>query len=181
MANAFYTLPLIPRPFASGGQAQAPIPENATGTNRASWQEGWPEITSTPVSEGGRPPVRLDFNGAIQALSAFAYALQNGQYFTFNQAVSDKIGGYPKGAVLWASVNGQPAYLVASVMDNNTNSNLTDTTAWQPLTINPYGFAMLGTLTDVQAAQVRNIAIVEEEPETGIDGTIYAIIESSGE
>lgn len=177
MANAFYTLPLIPRPFASGGQAQAPIPEDATGTNRASWQEGWPEITSTPVAEGGRPPVRLDFNGAIQALSAFTYALQNGQYFTFNQAVSDKIGGYPKGAILWAVVNGVPSYLVASVVDNNTNSNLQDLSAWQPITINPYGFAMLGTLTDQMAAQVRNIQIVTSEPSTGVDGTIYGIIE----
>lgn len=174
----FITLPLIPRPWASGGQTQEPIPENATGTNRASYQEGWPEITATPISEGGIPPNRLDFNGLGTLVTTYLYALQMGQYTTYDSAVANKIGGYPKGAILWYIANGVPVYLVQSLIANNTNSNLTDTTAWQPLTISPMGMAMLGTLTDVQAAQLRNIEIVEEEPTTGVDGTIYAIIEN---
>lgn len=178
MAQAFITLPLIPRPFADGGDKQAPIPSAATGTNRASFQEGWPTITSTPVSEGGIPPNRLDFNGLGYLLSIYAYAMQQGQTVTFDADVSNQIGGYPKGAVLWYIVNGIPQYLVASLVDNNTTANLTDTTKWQPITINPAGFAMLGTLANQSAAQVRNIEIVTSEPTTGVDGTIYAVIES---
>lgn len=177
MAN-FLTLPLIPRPWASGGQAQIPIPNDSTGTNRASFQDGWSEITSTPISEGGIPPNRLDFNGLGYIATAYAYAYQQGQYVTFDTTVANQIGGYPQGAILWYVNNGVPQYLVQSLVANNVTSDLTDTTKWQPLTINPLGFAMLGTLADQSAAQIRNIEIVEEEPETGVDGTIYAIIES---
>lgn len=172
-------LATIPRPFASGGQANV-LPTSSQGADSplASWQDGWPEITSKPVTEGGKPPHRKDFNGLGLVLSQYAYAQQTGQYITFSQEVSDAIGGYPKGAVLWALVNNVPSYLVVSVVDNNTNSNLQDASAWKAVTVNPYGFAMLGTLSDQNAAQVRNIQIVDQEPETGVDGTIYAITES---
>ena len=39
------------------------------------------------------------------------------------------------------------------------------------------GGAMTGTLSDVSAAQVRNIVILSEEQDTGVDGTIYMVIE----
>lgn len=174
----FLTLPIIPRPWASGGQTQDPIPADATGTNRASFQEGWPEITSTPIADGGIPPNRLDFNGLGTLLTSYAYAWQQGQFVTFDEKVSNAIAGYPKGAVLWYVVNGAPQYLVQSLVANNTNSNLADTSVWQPLTISPMGMAMLGTLANQSAAQLRNIQIVDAEPTTGVNGTIYAIIES---
>lgn len=178
MANSFVTLPLIPRIFASGGTTQDPIPETvAEGSNRASYQMGWSEVTSKPIDEGGIPPNRLDFNGLGTLLTTYLYALQNGQYITFDSAVSNKIGGYPLGAILWYVDNGTPKYMVRSLVANNTTSDLTDTTKWQPVTLNPTGFAMLGTLTNQNAAQVRNIEIVNSEPSTGVDGTIYAIAE----
>lgn len=173
----FITLPVIPRPWASGGQTQDPIPENATGTNRASFQEGWPEITSVAIADGGIPPNRLDFNGLGTLLTLYGYAFQMGQYVTYNSTVANKIGGYPKGAVLWYVENGAPRYLVQSLIANNINPTLTDTSAWQPLTISPMGMAMLGTLSDQSAAQVRNIQIVNSEPATGVNGTIYCIAE----
>lgn len=176
--GSFITLPLIPRIFASGGQTQNPIPENATGTNRASFQEGWPTVTSTPIADGGIPPNRLDFNGLGTLLTAYAYALQQGQYTTFDSTVSTKIGGYPQNAVLWYVSSGVPKYLVRSKVANNTQSDLTDTTYWEPLTISPLGMAMIGTLSDQNAAQIRNIEIVNSEPATGVDGTIYCLLAS---
>lgn len=173
----FLTLPVIPRPFASGGDYQAPIPDDSTGTNRASFQDGWPEITSTPIADGGLPPSRLDFNGLGNLLTAYAFAMQQGQYITYSAAVAQKIGGYPKGAILWYIKENVPQYLVQSLIPNNNNADLTDTAVWQPLTINPMGMAMLGTLLDPLAAQLRNIEIVEEAPTTGVDGTIYCTIE----
>lgn len=173
----FITLPLIPRIWASGGQTQSPIPEQSTGTNRASYQDGFPSVTSTPIADGGIPPNRLDFNGMGTIFTAYAYAMQQGQYTTFDSSVSSKIGGYPLGAVLWYVDNGVPKYLVQSLVANNTTSDLTDTTKWQPLTLNPMGMAMLGTLSNQSSAQVRNIEIVNSEPSTGADGTIYCIAE----
>lgn len=178
MADKFEDLPVIPQPWAGGGQRQDPIPPDATGTNRASYQEGWPEITSTPISQGGIPPNRLDFNGLGNLVTLYLYAFQKGQYITYSSEVVNKIGGYPKGSILWYVANGVPQYLVQSLVNNNMNSNLADTTAWQPLTISPMGMAMLGTLSDVMAPQLRNIQIVNQEPATGVNGTIYGIIES---
>ena len=159
--GAFITLPLIPRIWASGGQTQNPIPEQSTDSNRASFQDGFPAVTSTPIADGGIPPNRLDFNGMGTIFTAYAYAIQQGQYTTFDSSVSAKIGGYPLGAILWYVDNGTPKYLVQSLVANNTTSDLTDTTKWQPLTINPTGMAMLGTLSNQSAAQIRNIEIVK--------------------
>lgn len=46
-----------------------------------------------------------------------------------------------------------------------------------PNTISKSGDAMTGTLSDISAAQVRNIVILTEEQDTGVDGTIYMVIE----
>ena len=170
-------LTLIPSLWASGGQKKQIPATQPTAANGASCQYGFPEITSTDVADGGIPPVRMDFNGILSILSEYANAIQSGHYVTFDSDVSAAIGGYPKGALLWYIQNGVPRYLVASKKDNNTNSTLTNTSAWQPVSISPYGFAMLGTLVNQSAAQIRNIAIVNSEPGTGVNGTIYAIVE----
>lgn len=179
MANNFIVLPVIPRLWASGGETQNPIPENSTGTNRASYQDGFPAITSEAIADGGIPPNRLDFNGMGTIFTAYAYAFQMGQYTTFNSAVSTKIGGYPLGAILWYVDNGVPQYLVQSLVANNTTSDLTDTTKWQPLTLNPMGCAMLGHLSNINTGQVRNIEFVTQEPDSGVDGVIYAILKNA--
>lgn len=181
MAQNFLTLPIIPQPFANGG-SHADFPNNATGTNRASFQEGWGEITSTPISDGGVPPNRLDFNGLGYIATAFAFALQQGKFWSFDVNVANAIGGYPKGAVLWVKDSaGMPLYMVQSLIANNTYNFLTtpsyiDGVKWQKISINPLGDSMVGTLDDVNVPQIRNIAIVGQEPETGVNGTIYAIL-----
>lgn len=186
MAQNFLTLPIIPQPFANGG-SHADIPNDATMTNRASYQEGFPEKTSLPITDDpsttGIPPNRLDFNGLGYIATAFAFALQQGKFWSFDVNVANAIGGYPKGAVLWVKDSvGMPLYMVQSLIANNTYNFLTtpsyiDGEKWQKISINPLGDSMIGTLDDVNAPQIRNIEIVETEPETGVDGTIYAIVE----
>lgn len=182
MANSFVVLPIIPQPFAGGG-SRATIPDGATGTNRASFQEGWGDITSKPIADGGIPPNRLDFNGLGYLATVFAFAWQQGKFWTFEQDVSNAIGGYPKGAVLWVKdANGLPLYMVQSLIANNTYNFVStpsyiDNAKWRKLSLNPLGDAMIGTLSDVKVAQLRNIEIVDEEPSTGVDGAIYMIAE----
>ena len=179
MAGSITTLPTIAQPFANGGQ-RADIPNSATGTNRASMQEGWNSITSTPIDEGGVPANRSDFNGLGYLATLPLFFLKQGGFMTYNSDQSSALGGYPKGAILWV-VDGQsrPLYLVRSLVANNTvNPNTTvDGINWEKITVNPNGDQMLGTLSDVSAAQLRNIQIVTEEPTTGVNGVIYAIIE----
>lgn len=176
MASSFQTLPKIQQPFANGGQ-KADIPNNATGTNRASMTEGWNSITSTPIDQGGVPPNRLDFNGLGYMATVLLYFMQQGGFVQYDSTISGYIGGYPKGAILWVVSNGVPQYAVRSTINNNTNNPASNMTGWEKLTINPSGDAMTGTLSNVNSAQIRNIEFVTSEPSTGVDGTIYAIIE----
>ena len=178
MATSFISLPLIPRPFAQGG-SRADIPNSVdAGSNRASWTKGWDTITSTPIAQGGIPANRLDFNGVLNALSKYAYTLQEGRYWTFDQSFCNVIGGYPKGALLWQVVDGSPRMLVMSRTNNNTDSNLNNVTNWLPMFIRPYGGAQMDTYyNDIYTQQIRNVALVTEEPSTGKNGTIYMVIE----
>ncbi len=110
------------KPFASQGDKNT-IPVDATGTQAASLQEGFPPITSTPISQGGIPPERKDFNGLGYLLSNLYFYLQNGGQFTFDKDVSDAIGGYPEGAILnFTDTLTGDSYRVRSLIPNNTHN-----------------------------------------------------------
>lgn len=134
MATSNTTPVVIPQPIAAQATSENinSIPNGATGTNRASFQEGFPAITRMPVIENplptqvsGLPPKQQDFNGLFNAVSQHNFFAQNGGLYSFNQAVSDAIGGYPQGALLWAIVGGKPS-AVYSLIANNTFNFLTN-------------------------------------------------------
>lgn len=111
---------VLQQPFAAQGDKNT-IPNAATGTNKASLQEGFPPITGQPINQGGIPPERADFNGAMNLNSQFYFAFQNGWLPTFSQDVSDAIGGYPQGAVLWLFDTENNVYTpLLSLVGNNT-------------------------------------------------------------
>ena len=111
---------VLEQPFAAQGDKNT-IPNAATGTNKASLQEGFPPITGHPINQGGIPPERADFNGAMNLNSQFYFAFQNGWWPTFSQEVSDAIGGYPQGAVLWLFDMANKVYTpLLSLVGNNT-------------------------------------------------------------
>ena len=111
---------VLAQPFCAQGDKNT-IPNAATGSNLASLQEGFPAITELPASQGGIPPERQDFNGAMNLNSQFYFAFQNGWWPTFTQEVSDAIGGYPQGAVLWLFDTENKVYTpLLSLVGNNT-------------------------------------------------------------
>ena len=114
---------VLQQPFAAQGDKNT-IPNAATGTNKASLQEGFPPITGQPINQGGIPPERQDFNGAMNLNSQFYFAFQNGWLPTFSQDVSDAIGGYPQGAVLWYQ-SSDGLQILQSAIPNNTNNFIT--------------------------------------------------------
>lgn len=77
---------LFPRPFANNGTYQL-IPDDKATDGRASFKEGFPVETQLPLSQGGIAPNRLDFNGALYMLSAFAFWQQSGGLWAFNEAL----------------------------------------------------------------------------------------------
>lgn len=124
----------ISQPIANQG-TKFNIPEEATGSELASIAEGFPDITMKALEDGGKPPRGQDCNGMFYLSTDQRVFLQNGGLITFNQDVSDTIGGYPSGAVL-CYVTDEKLSFVKSLIDDNTNNFVTnpeyiDDTHWK--------------------------------------------------
>jgi len=124
------------------------IPLNASGgrVNEASWNGGFPSITTLPVGSGGKPPSGLDFNGIFNVLSNSIFNSQCG--YNINEYNSDwatAVGGYPKGAIVWyPSGNDVDKKPYVSLIDNNLSEP--NTSSWKiagevPQTIGVLGYA----------------------------------------
>lgn len=90
--------------------------------------DGFLPITSEDLDEGGIAPERKNFNAMFYLATDQRNYIQNGGLITFNQDVSDEIGGYPQGAVLdYIDVNNE-YHKVISLIDDNTNNFVTTPT-----------------------------------------------------
>lgn len=127
MADSLTLPQVLTGAFAYGGDKNAIAnTPSTTSPQLANIQTGFPAITQVPTELGGIPPERGDFNGIFNLLSSFYYYTQNGGVYTFEQTVSDAIGGYPKGATLYYTDSNGATSTVRSLMNNNTfNFNLT--------------------------------------------------------
>jgi len=76
----------LARPFAESGD-KASIPDTTATAGAASLTEGFPPVTQLPLSAGGIPPRRLDFNGILNQLSQFAFWAQSGGQFRWSSAL----------------------------------------------------------------------------------------------
>lgn len=109
-----------------------------TSDDKASIEKGFPQKTQLPLNQGGVAPGRTDFNSLFYLSTDLRFNLQNGCVITFNQEVSDKIGGYPQDAVL-SFIDSEGTYkMVKSVIDDNTynfvsNPNYIDDIHWQEI------------------------------------------------
>lgn len=113
--------------FASGaGALKNDIPNNTTGTYNASFEDGFPAITMQPLALGGTPPDGKDMNGVLNVTTDYNFQFQNGFLPTFEQSVSDLIGGYPQDAILWYKDANNNVKPVVSLIGNNTYNFNTD-------------------------------------------------------
>lgn len=81
----------IPRPFADSGDKNS-IPDSSGGLGFASWQEGFPAITSEPFAQGGVAPKRADFNGIFNALSLATVWQQQGGFYAYDATTDYEVG-----------------------------------------------------------------------------------------
>ena len=144
-------------PFAVSGTKNT-IPNAPTGTNRASFTQGFPPVTMLPISSGGIPPSGDDFNGLFYDYSSHVVWINAGGQYRFDSALSTAMGGYPKGMVLQNNA-GTANYV--SLIDNNTNDFNSDATqigvTWAPYSGKAFSNASITTtggnvtLTAIQA------------------------------
>ncbi len=89
---------LLPSAVALNGD-RTDIPTYGTGGS-FSYNSGFPSITQTPLSAGGIPPSRADFNGIFHELSQHTFYQQSGGMYAWNEHLD-----YPLNAVVYGSDN----------------------------------------------------------------------------
>lgn len=150
----------IPTPFADSGSKQdIPVASQIGITGgRASYTDGFPPLTRTPLSAGGIPPFGTDFNGILNDVTAAIRWENAGAGYPFDATFATSIAGYPKGAVIPNSL-GDGYWL--NITDANTSNPEVSTgalTGWVPY--ETYGVTSITglaassvTLTSLQAAK----------------------------
>jgi len=150
----------IPTPFADSGSKQdIPVASQIGITGgRASYTDGFPPLTRTPLSAGGIPPFGTDFNGILNDVTAAIRWENAGAGYPFDATFATSIAGYPKGAVIPNSL-GDGYWL--NITDANTSNPEIITgalTGWVPY--ETYGVTSITglaassvTLTSLQAAK----------------------------
>ena len=119
---------LLLKPFCQDGDKnQIPVQNDSlVDPQLADLTNGFPEITSKPPSQGGLPPERRDFNALGYLTTSYDWFYQAGGTFTFNQTISNSIGGYPLNARLWYLDENGVSCILRSTIPNNTNNFLLD-------------------------------------------------------
>lgn len=153
---------LIPTPFADNGAKQN-IPNDSQigiAAGRASYVDGFPPLTRTPLAAGGVPPFGTDFNGVLNDITAAIRWSQSGAGYPFNSAFNTAISGYPKGARIPNST--LDGYWLNTIDGNTANPEATGSaiTGWVPA--ESYGVTSISglsgssvTLTTLQASKER--------------------------
>lgn len=145
----------ISLPFANSG-AKQPIPvESQVGIEdgRASYVDGFPPLTRTPLAAGGKPPFGTDMNGILFAVTAVQQWQSAGGGFKYDSDFATSIGGYPAGAFLVRSDN---AGLWVNYLDGNISDPESGGAGWSPLESGNSTVPMSNstvTLTSLQSSQ----------------------------
>ena len=128
------------------------IPNTTTEYGAVSVAKGFPTETRLPLTSGGVPPKQQDMNGLLKLISSHSVFLQNGGTWTFNQDVSDAIGGYAANTILWYFPPDEAPYQVRSMINDNTynfvtNPEYIDGDHWEQVTSSGGGQGMpIGTI-----------------------------------
>lgn len=155
---------LLPVPFADGGVKQNIPNASQIGitAGRASYTDGFPPLTRTPLAAGGVPPFGTDFNGVLNDITAAVRWEQAGGGYPYSSTFGAAISGYPKGAKIPNS--NLDGFWLNTVENNQNNPEVTDAslTGWVPS--DNYGSVTISglsgsglTLTSLQAAKARII------------------------
>lgn len=120
--------PILASSFAVNGDKNI-IPTTNSGTEGlASLSLGFPPITQQPVSQGGIPPQRADFNGIFNLITNFLMFIQNGSIFAYSSSLD-----YQPPAIVYGN---NALYRCVATNGANTSAGvqpLSNTSYWQPL------------------------------------------------
>jgi microcystin-dependent protein len=139
-------------PFADAGQKQIIPVDSQVGIEdaRASYEDGFPPLTRTPLAAGGKPPFGTDMNGILYAITVIQQWQSAGGMFKYDLAFSTAINGYPKGALL-LKADGSGYW--QNTVENNTSDPDASGAGWIDFTT-----AALASLTGAVQSFARSTA-----------------------
>lgn len=132
----------IELPFAdAGGKRVIPVPSQVPGDpGAASFTDGFPPLTRTPIAAGGIPPMGIDMNGILNMITAVQQWQSAGGLFAFDPVFATAVGGYPKGAYV---ISADESVIWLNTAEDNTANPDTVGTGWVPA-VAPNTFAQTG-------------------------------------
>ena len=114
----------------SGKTYPIPVPSQIGITNgAASFTDGFPPLTRTPLGSGGVPPSGEDMNGILYMATAHLALLCSGQPYKYDSGQATAIGGYGVGATLLRA-DGSGFWL--NTLSGNTSNPETGGAGWVP-------------------------------------------------
>ena len=126
--------------------------------NDATWSTGFPPITMQDKTDGGLPPKGLDFNGIFYDISSnVVFSCMGGQY-QFDAEYAEKIGGYPKGAILMN--NALDKQYISNTDKNKIDFNSADSaslTAWSIISIKDIDKLLAGKIDNADFSTALNL------------------------
>lgn len=156
---------------ASGNKTIPPETAAAAGSGRLSQQEGFGVVNSQPLTQGGIPPFRQDFNGIFNLFSQFLLWYQQGGIMKYNAALDYEVGNeiiYQNNKYRCIQANG-PASTVKAP---------TDAAYWEKL-VNTPGAVLYNQAQSLSAAEktqaCNNIGALQS---FSIDAVLYDTVQS---
>jgi hypothetical protein len=120
-------------PFSySGDKETIPVASQIGITDgRASYIDGFPPLTRTPISSGGHPPFGTDMNGILHAITSISRWMNASAGLPYDStfATDSNVSGYPKGAKVLMS-DGLGYWL--NTVDDNTTDPESSGVGWVP-------------------------------------------------
>lgn len=119
-------------PFGTNGPREAITATTPSGSNQASYDQGFPPITMTLKSAGGLPPKGQDMNQILFEQSSFNRYFAAGGGYVYDSTFSTAVGGYPVGAVIPNSTGN--GVWINTIEDNQANpeNSTAALTGWVP-------------------------------------------------
>lgn len=156
-------------PFANTGDKNViPVASQIGITpGAASFEDGFPPLTRTPLPSGGIPPSGADFNGVFFDITAIQKWQSAGGLFRYDSAFATDIGGYPKGCAL-GSADGLSVWI--NTVDNNTTDPDAGGAGWyeQPVLLNVSRFVTTA-VDGVTSNQAGIVAALSAAIARGVD------------
>jgi len=93
----------------------------------ASFTDGFPPLTMTPIASGGIPPLGQDMNGILNVITANIMYTNAGGIASYDPTFSAQIGGYPLNALLRSIT---PGYFYVNSVENNASDPTAGGAGW---------------------------------------------------